>query len=71
MKDKRYIVSATQTVNYYKVVGAENMQEAKKEALINETIINADNPNDYESEYWQPVEVENKTQLKITDVEEV
>ena len=50
MKAKRYIVSATQTVNYYKAVEAENIQEAKKEALTDETIINADNPNDYEYE---------------------
>jgi len=70
MKAKRYIVSATQTVNYYKEVEAENIQEAKKEALTDETIINADNPNDY-YEYWQPIKVDDKAQLTITDIKEV
>ena len=71
MKAKRYIVSATQTVNNYNAVVAENIQEAKKEALTDETIINADNPNNYEYEYWQPIKVDDKVQLTITDVEEV
>ena len=71
MKAKRYVVSATQIVNYYKEVEAENIQEAKKEALTDKTIINADNPNDYEYEYWQPINVDNEAQLIVTNVEEV
>ena len=70
MKPKKYIVSATQTVNYYKEVEAENIQGAKKEALTDETIINADNPNDYYN-YWQPIKVDDKVQLTISDVEEI